>query len=233
MRRVFGVVRILVAATEVTALAGDFNYSLGGNPLAIANFFSYFTVQSAIVITIVFLIGAVYGIRNKSDPLWLDMIRVLSTVWVIVSGVVFAFILFEGSLRGIPVWAPWSSLLLHFWIPAYALVDWLFAPSRRVPWRTVGFVMIFPLLWVIFAMVRGSLVYWYPYFFLDPVLVAFPVEFGLYLGIIIVIFTAVTTLLIAISRVRRLLRLRERWGGDSHTSGNCDGKRQNAPLISQ
>jgi hypothetical protein len=200
MRRVFGVVRVLVAITGVVALVGDFNYSLGSNPLAIGNFFSYFTVQSAVIAVAVFFLGAWFGVRDQVDPLWLDMVRVLATVWVIVSGIVFAFILLQGSLRGIPVWAPWSSQLLHFWIPAYSVLDWALAPGRDVPWRTVWFVLVFPLLWVVYTMGRGSVVFWYPYFFLDPSLVDFPVEFALYLLMIIVIFTAVTAALVALSR---------------------------------
>lgn len=212
MRGVFGVTRILVAATGIVALAGDFNYSLGANPLAIANFFSYFTVQSAIIAVTVLVIGAVFALRNQQDPLWLDMTRMLATVWVIVSGIVFAFILVEGSLRGVPVWAPWSSQLLHFWIPAYALIDWLIAPGRDIPWKSVGLIMIFPLLWIGYTMARGALVYWYPYFFLDPALVAFPVEFVLYLLSIVAIFTAVAALVMAISRLPRFEHLRERFG---------------------
>jgi hypothetical protein len=211
VRKVFGVARILVAVTGVVALIGDFNYSLGSNPLAIGNFFSYFTVLSALIAVTVFVIGAVFALRNRLDPLWLDMVRMLMTVWVIVSGIVFAVILIEGSLRGVPVWAPWSSQLLHFWIPAYALVDWLIAPGRDVPWRTVGYIMSFPLAWVVYTMIRGSLVHWYPDFFLDPLLVDFPFEFALYLLVVVIIFTGVAAGVIAISRLPRLERLRERW----------------------
>ena len=201
----------MVAVTGIAALSGDFNYSLGTNPLAIGNFFSYFTVQSALIAVTVFVIGAVYGLRNQLDPLWLDMVRMLMTVWVIVSGIVFAVILVEGSLRGVPVWAPWSSQLLHFWIPGYALIDWLIAPGRDVPWRTVGYILVFPMTWVIFTMIRGPMVHWYPYFFLDPLLVDFPFEFAVYLLVVVVIFTGVAAGVIAISRIPRFEHLRERW----------------------
>jgi hypothetical protein len=211
VRRTFGVARILVAGVGVAALVGDFNYSLGSNPLAIGNFFSYFTVQSALIAVVVFVIGAVYGVRDHPDPLWLDMVRVLATVWVIVSGIVFAVILVEGSLRGLPVWSPWSSQLLHFWIPGYAIVDWLIAPGRDVPWRTVGLVLVFPVVWVVYTLARGSIVYWYPYFFLDPALVDFPLELAAYLLLVVVIFTGVTAGLIAISRLPGLEHVRQRW----------------------
>jgi hypothetical protein len=103
-------------------------------------------------------------------------------------------------------------MLLHFWIPGYALVDWLVAPGRDVPWRTIAWVMIFPVSWVIFTMVRGAFVHWYPYFFLDPVLVDIPFEFGYYLLIVITIFTGINALIITVSRLPRLEHLRERGG---------------------
>jgi hypothetical protein len=217
LRRTFGVARILVAVTSVVALFGDINYTIGTSPLATYNFFSYFTVQSTILAIVVLLLGAVTALRDKDDPMWLDMARLLSTTYLVVSGIVFAVILIEGSLHGIPVWAPWSSQLLHFWIPALVMVDWLTAPGRDVPWRSLRWVLVFPVVWVAYTMVRGAFVYWYPYFFLDPALVAVPFEYALYLIVIVAIFTGITTFLIVISRVPPLERLRERLSQDSST----------------
>jgi hypothetical protein len=210
VRKTFGILRLLVAATGVVALIGDINFTLGTGPFAVANFFSYFTVESMIIAICVFVIGAVIALRRDQDPLWLDMLRVLSTTWLIVSGIVFAVILVEGTLRGVPVWAPWSSQLLHFWIPAYAIVDWLVAPARDVPWRTVLWVMIFPAVWVVFTMIRGANVFWYPYFFLDPNLVDLPWEFIGYLLLVIAIFSATVAMLIGISRLPTFEELRAR-----------------------
>lgn len=210
VRKTFGILRLLVAATGVVALIGDINFTLGTGPFAVANFFSYFTVESMIIAICVFVIAAVIALRRDQDPLWLDMLRVLSTTWLIVSGIVFAVILVEGTLRGVPVWAPWSSQLLHFWIPAYAIVDWLVAPARDVPWRTVLWVMIFPSVWVVFTMIRGANVFWYPYFFLDPNLVDLPWEFIGYLLLVIAIFSATVAMLIGISRLPTFEELRAR-----------------------
>ncbi|RNE59097.1 Pr6Pr family membrane protein [Cryobacterium tepidiphilum] len=212
MRKVFGVARILVALTGIVAMIGDFNYSIGTSPFATGNFFSYFTIQSMIVGVTVFVIGAVNALRQPEDPLWLDMVRLISTTYLIVSGIVFAFILIEGTLRGIPVWAPWSSQLMHFWISGFALLDWLIAPGRDAPWKTVPWVLVFPAVWLVYTMIRGTYVYWYPYFFLDPAIVEVPYEFSIYLLAIIAVFTGVTSLLLAISRVPRLEHVRERWG---------------------
>jgi hypothetical protein len=211
LRRAFGAARVLVACTGVVALLGDINYSIGTSPFATLNFFSYFTVQSMILAVVVLVLAAANALRAAEDPLWLDTVRLLSTTYVIVSGIVFAGILAEGALRGIPVWAPWSSMLLHFWIPGFALLDWLIAPGRDVPWSTIRWVLVFPVIWVIFTMIRGANVYWYPYFFLDPALVDMPFPFALYLVVIVLIFTGTMALLIGISRLPGLEHLRRRW----------------------
>jgi hypothetical protein len=212
VRRAFGIARILVAVTGVVALIGDINYTIGTGGFAIVNFFSYFTVQSMILAVVVLGLAAANALRATDDPLWLDTARLISTTYVLVSGIVFGFILIAGAKRGIPVWAPWSSLLLHFWIPAFALLDWLIAPGRNVPWRTIRWVLVFPVAWVIYTMIRGASVYWYPYFFLDPAVVEIPLPFGFYLLAIVVIFTGTMALLIGISRLPTLEHLRRRWG---------------------
>lgn len=218
MRRAFGVARIIAACTGVAALVGDINFTIGTGPFAIANFFSYFTVQSMMLAVVVFAFGAVNALREPEDTILLDRVRVLATTYVTVSGLVFAVILVEGSLRGVPVWAPWSSQLLHFVLPAYALLDWFLAPGKIVPWTTIPWALAFPVVWVSYTMVRGAGAYWYPYFFLDPALVQVPFELGLYLLVIVVIFSGVVALLIAISR-RHHSSARERVAGRGRVRG--------------
>lgn len=196
----FGIARTAAAITGIVALIGDVNYTIGTSPLAIGNFFSYFTVQSMMLAVIVFLAGAVDALGQRRRRLWLDKARAVATTYVTVSGVVFAVLLVEGTSRGVPVWAPWSSQLLHFVLPTYALLDWWLAPGREVPWKTLFLVLPFPAVWVVYTMVRGASVYWYPYFFLDPALVEIPWELMLYLLAIVGVFSAIIAALIAISR---------------------------------
>ena len=197
---ILGVVRILAALGGTVAVIGDFNYALGGNPLAIANFFSYFTVQSAIIGIIVLTVSGVRQLRGRPPTPRFDMLRVISVCWMVVSGVVFAVILSEGAARGLPVWAPWSSQVMHFWMPAIVLADWLLTPHTQVRWTALRPVVAFPFIWVIYTMIRGSLVQWYPYFFLDPALVDIPFELGFCLLIVAALFTGVAAALIGASR---------------------------------
>ena len=67
--------------------------------------------------------------------------------------------------------------MLHVVLPLYLLVDLLFATRRRgLPWWTLAVLVGYPLIWIVYTMLRGELTpdpsgvtaYWYPYPFLDP-----------------------------------------------------------------
>ena len=68
-----GVFRLLVAVLEVVALIGNFQYVLGFRFFATANFFSYFTVQSAMLAVVTLAIAALVRARGAGDPAWLGI----------------------------------------------------------------------------------------------------------------------------------------------------------------
>ncbi|MBC7442815.1 MAG: Pr6Pr family membrane protein [Ramlibacter sp.] len=202
VRRMFGIGRLLLAATGVVALIGYFDYVLGFATFAIYNYFSYFTVQSGMAAIVAFVAGAVVAFRHVTDPPWLDWFRLLVTTYIMVSGIVFLTIVIQSSSRDYTIEVPWSSQLLHFWIPTIALLDWLTdAGKARLPWKVLAWVLSIPAIWGVFTLVRGSIVGWYPYFFLDPVQVSGPLETVLYCLAAVLLFTGIAAVLIATSRL--------------------------------
>ena len=72
---------------------------------------------------------------------------------------------------------PWSNEVLHVVIPLFLLADLLFAPRRRaLGWSAVAIIAIFPIVWVVYTMIRANFIiapatgeaWWYPYPFLNP-----------------------------------------------------------------
>ncbi len=56
-----------------------------------------------------------------------------------------------------------------FAAPIIVIVDWFLAPSVPPPSRTSAlWWLTFPLLWVTYTVIRGLIVDWYPYPFIDP-----------------------------------------------------------------
>lgn len=206
-RPAFGVARLGLATVGSIALVGYFEYTLGVATFAIANFFSYFTVQSAIVAVFVFVTAAVVALRRTTDPAWLDMLRAMVTTYILVSGVVYGIIVWQSSAANYSIDVPWSSQLLHFVIPACALIDWIVDPYKaRLPWNYLGWAIVFPVFWLVFTLIRGPIVLWYPYFFLDARQVSGPGETVFYCVIIVGIITAIAALLTWITRLKRIPR---------------------------
>ena len=215
-RRVLGVFRLSVAALEVIALIGNFEYVLGFRFFATTNFFSYFTVQSAFLAVITLTVAGIFALATPRDPAWLGIVRTMVTVYLLVSGIVFGLIVAQASTRDYRVDVPWSDTLLHFVVPALAVVAWttdsIIAVNPRVPWSTVGWVLVYPTIWLAYTLARGADVGWYPYFFLDEAQVGGALGVGLYCALVLVIFVTLTAALVALNRWlwRRARRERDR-----------------------
>ncbi len=58
--------------------------------------------------------------------------------------------------------------LLHVIVPLFALTGWLaFGPRNRVHRADLGPFLVVPVLWLVYTLVRGAFVDWYPYPFID------------------------------------------------------------------
>ena len=203
-RRSLGVFRVLIAVLEVVAIIGNFQYVLGFRFFATANFFSYFTIQSAMIAVVTLGIAAWYALKAPSDPPWLGILRTMVTVYLLVSGIVFGLIVSQASTRDYRIDVPWSDTLLHFVVPALAIVAWvadsIIAVNPKVPWSTVGWVLVYPTVWLAYTLARGSQLGWYPYFFLDEAQVGGALGVVAYCAFVLVIFVAITAVLVAVNR---------------------------------
>jgi hypothetical protein len=191
LRTLFIAVRIAGAAAIAAAIIGQYIHSLNfrashgidENGVPAVNFFSFFTIESNVLTVAVFLIGAILLIRSGGpDPLWFGVGRAAVTAYMATTGIVY-----NTLLRGIEVsegaTLGWSNEILHVIGPILVVVDWLFAPGRRrLDWRHIWIVVIFPIVWAVYTMIRGPFVDdptqavlnpayaggWYPYPFLNP-----------------------------------------------------------------
>lgn len=205
LRVALGIFRLALAAVELVALYGNFNYVLGFSSFATGNFFSYFTIQSAILAVVMLVIAGIAAITTHSDPRWLGVLRTITVCYLLVSGIVFAVIVLQASTRSYRVDVPWSDTLLHFVVPALALFAWVvdaaISPrSAPMPWSALVWVLPFPSLWLVFTLIRGADVGWYPYFFLDSTQVGGPLGIAFYCALVLGIFLGVTAMLVLLSR---------------------------------
>lgn len=139
-------------------------YDLAQGNYNILNYFSLFTILSNVLASLVFLYLALIGNGNKNG--FIDSVRGATTAYLLVSAAVY-FLL----LRGLPSTAlPWVNTVYHKIIPAVFILDWLVLPPRRHLKLNESFKwLVPPLLYLGYIFVRGSIVNWYPYPFLNPV----------------------------------------------------------------
>lgn len=167
-----------------------------------ANFFSFFTIQSNLIAGIVLLavgIGSLVG--RKATPQF-ALLRGAATLYIAITGVVFALLL-SGLSQRLQLTLPWVDMVLHQLIPTVVLLDWvLFPPKTKIHFRQTFVWLIYPLAYVAYTLIRGPIVNWYPYPFLDPPEVGWATVIGT--SIFIAIGAAGLSWLLALRTGRKL-----------------------------
>jgi hypothetical protein len=196
--RVVGAIRLGLATFASVALASRFLWGLGSATFEPANFFGYLTVQSNIAYVTIEVIAAIAALHGRSESGRLANVRGIVLTCTVTSGIVFALIVSQSALRGIRVDVPWSDIVLHFVLPCIALAEWVLVPRANVRWRILVFVLGYPLVWGVLTIIRGAMVQWYPYYFLDPRQLESALEFFALTGIALAVFAAVGSVLVVV-----------------------------------
>jgi hypothetical protein len=129
----------------------------------VANEFCYFTIQSnLLVIATCLLVAAASG---RMGPV-LAIARLTALVCITITGIVYyALLASDSHLTGV---ALVGDYLCHLVSPLLCIGTWLvLGPRGAVGRRTPLAVLIYPLAWAIFTLIRGAAIGFYPYNFID------------------------------------------------------------------
>ncbi|MFB3739453.1 MAG: Pr6Pr family membrane protein [Candidatus Velamenicoccus archaeovorus] len=154
---VFGIVVSLALAP------GNVESSFDQGWERVLNVFAFFTIQSNILVG---LASALLAADPRRSSTGFAVLRLTGLVAIVITGVVYHVMLSEISQEH--GWALWSDHALHTVSPIVTVVGWLLfgprgLPSAGVVWRS----LVFPIAWTIFTLIRGELVGFYPYPFID------------------------------------------------------------------
>jgi hypothetical protein len=186
----------------------------------LANYFSMFTIVSAMLSIVVLGLAVRWMRRNPGtspEPVGIAMAIAAVTGPVILLGIVFN-VLLRGDPSPVaatdPGWVAfldsWATETLHVVLPAYFVLDLLLADRRRgLPWWSLTVLLGYPLVWTAYTMLRGERVvnpdgsaeWWYPYGFLDPHLAGYGSAFAYITGILLA-FVLLGVAIIGIGRAR-------------------------------
>ena len=163
-RSVGSALRLLMAAAVLAAIVTQLIHQLDMGA-SLVNFFSFFTIQSNIIGAVAITTAALAGSR-AIDSVWLSQLRGAATLYMGVTGMIFSLLL-SGADVQTPI--PWVNSVLHYIFPLFIVVDWLVDRSVRPLTLRQGLIFLaYPIAYLAYTMVRGPIVDWYPYPFLDP-----------------------------------------------------------------
>ncbi|MFC7622908.1 Pr6Pr family membrane protein [Microlunatus sp. GCM10028923] len=147
----------------------------------LVQFFSYFTIQSNIVVLVVAILVALRPARD--GRIW-RIVRLDSLLGIVTTGIVYAAILAPlVHLEGIAFTA---TFLLHYLSPWLFLACWLVAgPRPRITWGTVAGAFVWPVAWIAYTLIHGAITNWYPYPFLNVGELGFPTALRNILAILV------------------------------------------------
>jgi hypothetical protein len=127
------------------------------------NAFAFFTVDSNLIVGGT---TALLAIRPDRTSVTFRTFRLIGLVAITVTGVVYHVAL--ASIFDLDGIDQLGNQLVHTVVPLLTVLGWLmFGPrgqlSRRIAWLS----LLFPVGWLAFTLIRGAVIHWYPYPFID------------------------------------------------------------------
>jgi hypothetical protein len=163
-----------------------------------SNFFSYFTILCNLLIALcTFCISVIPTSRAGA------FFSILSVQTSIALYIFIVALVYNLVLRGIWQLTGWDLILdnmLHVVNPILYILYWVFCRQKgQLKWSNALSWIVFPFLYLVYSLIRGAIIGWYPYPFLNAL------KFGygkviLNIGIMLLVFCVAGFILIAITR---------------------------------
>jgi hypothetical protein len=130
----------------------------------VLNVFAFFTIQSNLIVGIT---TGLLALGRGGRSIVFRTARLLGVVNITLTFIVFHAVLRD--LQDLTGQAAFADVLLHSVSPVLCVSGWIFfGPSGLVDRAVVGLAVGYLLLWGGFTLVRGEMIDWYPYPFMDP-----------------------------------------------------------------
>lgn len=154
------VVVALVIQIPITAATDGFFTTPAAR---VANLFTFFTILSNLLVGVT---NTVLAVRPHTRSTLLRVARLDAVLAITVTGVVYHLLLAPlYHQRGAEAFA---NQLFHTVTPLLTVAGWLLlGPRGLVDRRVAAGSLLFPATWLVFTLVRGAIIGWYPYPFLQ------------------------------------------------------------------
>jgi hypothetical protein len=206
-----GGARVVVALALLGSVAWQVTDRVINDVFRPAEYFAYFSIVSAILVGVIMLVSGIATIRGIPESRRMALLRISAVTSMLVVAIVYHALLENSAPDPRDVGYAWPvlpNLVIHTYAPILVAIDYLFV-HRREPLRLrqAFWVVVYPLTWLAFSIVRGLSDGWWPYWFIDP---SGPGGVGSMLAYVLAIsvfFIVLALVLIALARLSyRLMR---------------------------
>ena len=135
-------------------------------PETILRFFAYFTINTNILVALCFTFISL-GSKTRTGRFFSRPSTVTAiTVYIIIVGIVYNTILRS-------LWQPQGlqmivDEILHSVTPVLFILFWvIFTPTEQLKWKSAFSWLIYPLVYIFYALIVGAVTKFYPYPFVD------------------------------------------------------------------
>ena len=164
--RLVVIARTLLALLGFSALVTEIATLVAAGHFVPGNFFSFFTVESNALAVLSLLLSSFATAAGRS-PERLRLFRGAVTLYMTTTLLVF-IVLLSGLPAAQLTAVPWDNTVLHYIMPVVIILDWLLLDrGEAIAVRQALLWLVFPLLYLVYSLVRGAIVGWYPYPFLN------------------------------------------------------------------
>lgn len=159
---------------------------------------SYFTILTNTLLTVAH--GAISLAPRSRAAAWMARPAVQGALLLHIGIVGAVYVGVLAALWNPQGWQWWADGLLHKVTPLLQAGYWLaLVPKTRMPWRTAGVWLIYPALYLPWALARGAATGDFPYPFIDAATIGWPRTF-LNAGGMTLVFLLAGLLLVGASR---------------------------------
>lgn len=170
--RTSAIIRFATAFAMLGSVIWQISSRVANNVFRPWEYFSYFTIQTSLIAIVTLSVAGWFAWNGRTETRVLNIVRLCTVTFTVVVTLVYNLL-----LRGLPdaaadgdyVWPVLPNEILHVWAAIFMLIDWILS-SRRINLRvrTIFWVLVFPLVWLVYSIIRGLLVDWWPYWFINP-----------------------------------------------------------------
>lgn len=168
----FGAFRVLVGLALLGSVVWQVADRIRVDLFRSTEYFAFFSITTAVFAGLVVLFSGLMLLQGRSESERLNIFRLIAAVSMIIVGVVYHALLGDSAVDPRDIGYDWPqvpNLVIHTYAPILIALDYLFSvKGPKLLWRKALWVVVYPLVWLSFSLIRGLNDGWWPYWFINP-----------------------------------------------------------------